>query len=108
MRRARSTVDGMKLPPAIFAARPILSDHDQMAAALVFRALSHPQRLRLVRELSTGPKPLRELRLGTRIEPTEHLKVLQAAGIVQAGPPGWRGEWTLVDGVLERIAGLLA
>lgn len=99
-----------KPPAALFAARPIATQNDPDPAAAVFRALGHPTRLRLVRELIAANGPVDSARLRyvtTQGVTAEHLKVLQAVGLVDSVGRGRHAAWQLVPGSLAKVRALL-
>ncbi|MET4591214.1 metalloregulator ArsR/SmtB family transcription factor [Arthrobacter sp. 754] len=96
------------------AAAPALGAEEALQKALVFKALSDPNRLRLLSMVKaeaagescvcdlTGP-----LDLG---QPTvsHHLKILVDAGLLHREKRGTWAYYSLVPGALEKTAGLLA
>jgi DNA-binding transcriptional ArsR family regulator len=100
----------VNLPPALHAARPIESDNDPTPAAVVFRALGHPSRLRLLRVLMNANRPVSPARLRecvTQGVAAEHVKVLQAAGLIEVVGQGRDSRWQLVPGALAKVQRLL-
>ncbi|WP_258803196.1 ArsR/SmtB family transcription factor [Pseudarthrobacter sp. NS4] len=96
-------------PPA----NPALGAGDAKEAALVFKALSDPNRLRLLSLVKAGESgeqcvcDLTEpLDLG---QPTvsHHLKVLVDAGLLHREKRGTWAYYSVVPGALERAAGLV-
>jgi ArsR family transcriptional regulator len=96
------------------SAMPALGAEEALEKALVFKALSDPNRLRLLSMVKaeaagescvcdlTGP-----LHLG---QPTvsHHLKILVDAGLLHREKRGTWAYYSLVPGALEKTAGLLA
>ena len=94
--------------------RPVLSAEDARRKALVFKALSDPNRLRLLSIVKSGGSgeacvcDLTEpLDLG---QPTvsHHLKILVDAGLLHREKRGTWAYYSIVPGAMEQTAGLLA
>ncbi|MFF1384052.1 ArsR/SmtB family transcription factor [Arthrobacter sp. NPDC058288] len=94
--------------------QPVLSAEDARRKALVFKALSDPNRLRLLSIVKSGGSgeacvcDLTEpLDLG---QPTvsHHLKILVDAGLLHREKRGTWAYYSLVPGAMEQTAGLLA
>src|SRR5215210_243138 len=113
-----STVQTLEPVPADTCCAPAgesaLTAEEAQKTALVFRALSDPNRLRLLSMVKAGETgescvcDLTEpLDLG---QPTvsHHLKILVDAGLLHREKRGTWAYYSLVPGALERTAGLLA
>lgn len=99
-------------PPDVAAVSVLVDDPnaDQEVAALA-KALAHPIRVRIVRMLAR-----KEARMCSHIVDelplsqstvSEHLRILRAAGIVQANESGPRVSYCIVPSALARLRSLL-
>ncbi len=73
-------------------------DTTSLNAAAVFKALGHPERVRLVRALAQAPQCVCRLHEAHRCDLStlsRHLAVLKAAGVVEAHRRGREIEYTL-------------
>ncbi|WP_460467478.1 ArsR/SmtB family transcription factor [Calidifontibacter terrae] len=76
----------------------------------MFQALSHPSRLRLLRVMLNSDRPVSLVQLRAAVTQgvaAEHVKVLQAAGLVEVVGQGRASRWQLVPGALAKVQGLL-
>jgi ArsR family transcriptional regulator, arsenate/arsenite/antimonite-responsive transcriptional repressor len=96
------------------SARPVLSAEDAQQKALVFKALSDPNRLRLlsiVKAEASGESCVCDLTEPLDLgQPTvsHHLKILVDAGLLHREKRGTWAYYSLVPGAIEKTAGLLA
>lgn len=70
------------------------------AAAELFKVLSSPVRLRVVHELTGGPRSVAELAAVVEASPTlmsQHLRVLRMAGLVDAEHEGRQRLYRIAD-----------
>lgn len=91
---------------AIEAATPLTDPTSQGALVFALRALAHPVRLTIVRELLRHEEPVTfaDLRRATGIpDVSHHLEVLANAGFITRAPAGWSPK----ADALSRVAGLL-
>jgi len=76
-----------------------------MAYGQAIRALADPTRLQVFEKLRKGPKPVGELAKGLRVSRpavSQHLKVLEGAGLVRARKEGTRRIYQVeVEGLVE-------
>jgi|JI8StandDraft_1071087.scaffolds.fasta_scaffold355560_1 DNA-binding transcriptional ArsR family regulator len=102
----------MDMPPALFAARPLDSDHDIVPLVAVFNALGHRHRLSILRALVQSDVPLSVPQLRVRVSGPatvlEHLKTLRSAGFVEMVGQGRASTWRVVPGSLDKAAALIA
>jgi ArsR family transcriptional regulator len=93
--------------------QPALSAEDAQRRALVFKALSDPNRLRLlsiVKSQASGESCVCDLTEPLDLgQPTvsHHLKILVDAGLLHREKRGTWAYYSLVPGALEQTAGLL-
>ncbi|MGP4030895.1 ArsR/SmtB family transcription factor [Pseudarthrobacter sp. 1C304] len=96
------------------SAQPVLSAEDAQQKALVFKALSDPNRLRLlsiVKAEASGESCVCDLTEPLDLgQPTvsHHLKILVDAGLLHREKRGTWAYYSLVPGAIEQTAGLLA
>lgn len=94
--------------------QPVLSAEDARRKALVFKALSDPNRLRLlsiVKGAGAGEACVCDLTEPLDLgQPTvsHHLKILVDAGLLHREKRGTWAYYSLVPGAMEQTAGLLA
>ncbi len=71
------------------------------------RALGEPTRLRLVRALISGPKPVTELCETLNVTPynvSKHLRVLKEAGLLEVEKQGQQRIYALAKAFSEKLA----
>ena len=96
------------------SSQPVLSAEDAQRKALVFKALSDPNRLRLlsiVKRDGSGEACVCDLTEPLDLgQPTvsHHLKILVDAGLLHREKRGTWAYYSLVPGAIEQTAGLLA
>ena len=81
-------------------------DVDEVQAAVLFHALAHPIRLRIVRMLLESESACQDIvdRLPiAQSTVSQHLKVLKQAGIVQDKTQGPRKHYVFQEEALERV-----
>ena len=94
--------------------QPVLSAEDAQQKALVFKALSDPNRLRLlsiVKAEASGESCVCDLTEPLDLgQPTvsHHLKILVDAGLLHREKRGTWAYYSLVPGAMEQTAGILA
>jgi ArsR family transcriptional regulator len=110
---ASQTLNPALDPTCCPPAGPALGAEEAKEAALVFKALSDPNRLRLLSLVKAGESGERcvcdltePLDLG---QPTvsHHLKILVDAGLLHREKRGTWAYYSIVPGALERAAGLV-
>ncbi len=95
-------------PPSAGA---VLGAKEARQAALVFKALADPNRVRLLSLVKAGERCVCDLTEPLSLgQPTvsHHLKVLVDAGLVHREKRGTWAYYSVVPGALERVAGLVA
>lgn len=95
-------------PPSAGA---VLGAKEARQAALVFKALADPNRVRLLSLVKAGERCVCDLTEPLSLgQPTvsHHLKVLVDAGLVHREKRGTWAYYSVVPGGLERVAGLVA
>jgi DNA-binding transcriptional ArsR family regulator len=87
--------------------RGLAPDFVRTEAAQRLRALAHPDRLRIVEVLSTGPAHVGEIAARLRLSvnaTSRHLRVLDAARVVDRSQRGNHVLYVLADRDVERLA----
>ena len=88
--------------------RKVLSPDGEACAAQarVFRALSHPARIRLIRRLLEGDCCVSEAEACLKISQpnvSQHLKILKTAGLIAGQRRGVKICYRLIDARVERV-----
>ena len=91
---------------------PALSEVEAEAAALLFRALADPARVRLVNLLATSDEPICVCELTEPLglsQPTvsHHLKKLVAAGLLEREQRGTWAYYSINEDAMERLRALV-
>jgi ArsR family transcriptional regulator, arsenate/arsenite/antimonite-responsive transcriptional repressor len=88
----------------VWKSKPAL---DEAEVALIFRALAHPIRLRIVKLLLEGDggacHEIVERLPIAQSTVSQHLKVLRNAGIVSDSPDGSRRRYQFQDGAMDKL-----